>query len=768
MESKAEKIKSSVDIEEVIGRYIELKKNGPEYQACCPFHEEKTPSFSVVPNKGFYHCFGCGAHGDVIDFVMEYTKCSYKEAVASLSDGVLEAGEVVKKKSKRVDPYDPYTPVAKNGKTIKPGQQVSLINPKRDGQIWRAKPSMVHDYGPQGYVLRIDMDDGKKVTPMVRWCNGPKGEGWHCYPFDEPRPIYGYKEGQSQVLVVEGEKARDAIQAVAGDKITVVSWSGGTSGVEKTDWSPLSGRKIILWPDNDKPGFKAMAHLYGYLTAIADSVRLITPPEGLPKGWDGADKEWSSAQELFAWCKANASESPPKPEWLGEEVASEPEPKPEQQPEPPLPTEEDYGAPMADVVYLDQYGAVEDKPPATVESSESWKAELMFKDDGEKLVANVNNAQVLLSYHPDMKGVLGYNQFKKEIEIRKTPVWDTEGKSNYPRPLEDVDDTRATAWLERKGCKLTIGTVHNAIVSAAHHNPFNPLQDYLHGLEWDGKPRLNRALHRLLGCADNEYVSAVSRRFLIGAVARALNPGCKMDTMLILEGQQGLKKSTAVAALFGDGWFTDELGDLGSKDAAMQVQGIWCVEIAELATMNRAESNRIKEWITRRIDRFRPPYGRNIISAPRQCVLIGTVNPEGGYLKDATGGRRFWPVECTSINIEWIEKYRNLLWAEAVQAYKDGERWWFDHDERHIAEAEQEQRYESDPWDDRVSDFLKSRTTTSVSEIMETCLDLQTSNQNQIAQNRLAKILRMHGWKRKQRRWNGVRQWVYVNENSEG
>ena len=164
-------------------------------------------------------------------------------------------------------------------------------------------------------------------------------------------------------------------------------------------------------------------------------------------------------------------------------------------------------------------------PSPPIETSDDWKSMLIYSDDGSKLQANVNNAMVLLGYHPEVVGVFGYNEFTKRVDVLRRPPWQNEG-SKYPRSLSDVDDTRATAWLERHGVKLNIGVVHNAIVSAAHHNPFHPLQEYLNGLVWDQEPRLTNALADFFGCDKNEYTQAVSRRFLIGAVARALDPGC--------------------------------------------------------------------------------------------------------------------------------------------------------------------------------------------------------------------------------------------------
>ena len=186
--------------------------------------------------------------------------------------------------------------------------------------------------------------------------------------------------------------------------------------------------------------------------------------------------------------------------------------------------------------------------------------------------------------------------------------------------------------------------------------------------------------------------------------------------------------------------------------------------MAEMSTMGRAEANRIKEWITRRVDRFRPPYGRNVLKAPRQSVLIGTVNPEGGYLKDATGGRRFWPVKCSKINIDAIKNDRDQIWAEAVDCYLGGEEWWFDASDTHLAESEQQERYESDPWEEGINNYVNGKATTSVADIMKVALDLPSAQQNQFAQNRVAKILVSDGWLRKQRRINKQRQWIYVKD----
>jgi hypothetical protein len=170
----------------------------------------------------------------------------------------------------------------------------------------------------------------------------------------------------------------------------------------------------------------------------------------------------------------------------------------------------------------------------------------------------------------------------------------------------------------------------------------SPRQGLPGRLHWDGVERLDRWLSTYLGADDSDYSRAVGSRWLISAVARTFQPGAKADCCLILEGPQGIRKSTALRTIAGE-YFTDELADLGSKDAAMQTRGVWIIELSELDSLSHAEVARIKAFMSRTTDRFRPPYGMRLVESPRQCVFAGTVN-HGTYLRDETGGRRFWPI----------------------------------------------------------------------------------------------------------------------------
>ena len=225
---------------------------------------------------------------------------------------------------------------------------------------------------------------------------------------------------------------------------------------------------------------------------------------------------------------------------------------------------------------------------------------------------------------------------------------------------------------------------------------------------------------------------------MISAVSRIHNPGAKADCCLILEGEQGTKKSTALKVLAGD-WFTDEIAELGSKDAAMQTRGVWIIEIAELDSMSRTEVSKIKGFMSRAVDRFRPPYGKRLVNSPRQCVFAGSVNHRS-YLRDETGGRRFWPVACGVIKIEELARDRDQLWAEARDRFRDGSPWWLDSRElTALAEEEQADRCEEDPWQELISAWIEGRTDASIPEVLTQCINKPVPQWTQQDRNRVAR-----------------------------
>ena len=228
-----------------------------------------------------------------------------------------------------------------------------------------------------------------------------------------------------------------------------------------------------------------------------------------------------------------------------------------------------------------------------------------------------------------------------------------------------------------------------------------------------------------------------------------MDPGCKVDTMPILEGSQDSGKSTAIRLLY-EPWFTDDIADLGTKDSQMQICGVWGVEIAELAAIKPGENERLKAFLTRRTDRFRPSYARHVDEFPRQAVFVGTTNADV-YLRDETGGRRYLPIGCGRIDLKAIERDRDQIWAEAVHRYRAGEPWWLT-EEPDVQQAREQQaaRYVEDPWRPSIEKFLEGRDDASVAEILETHLGIEPAKWSQAEQNRVARILRVLGWHRYQ------------------
>ena len=284
---------------------VALEKDGNEFIACCPFHQEDTPSFTIFNgNDGAarFFCFGCNEKGDVLDFVQKIKGVDFKEALKVLGGAVQRPNVQPRRIAEPVDVYAgiaPLSPVSE----IKAGSRVKLWNPKR-GKFGTITPSMVFPYRSAsgdllGYVLRHDLSDGGKETPMVMWCDVPgQGLTWCRYPFPKPRPLYGLDRLSvgKQVIIVEGEKCADVGGAITGR--TVISWAGGTYGIHHADWSPLAGRSVVIWPDADEPGLRTAGKIAALLAGMGCAVKVIDV-SGRPKGWDvadAADDGWTRAE----------------------------------------------------------------------------------------------------------------------------------------------------------------------------------------------------------------------------------------------------------------------------------------------------------------------------------------------------------------------------------------------------------------------------------------------------------------------------------------
>jgi predicted P-loop ATPase len=331
-----------------------------------------------------------------------------------------------------------------------------------------------------------------------------------------------------------------------------------------------------------------------------------------------------------------------------------------------------------------------------------WR-EALAKSAKGLILPTFGNALIALRHAPEWRGVLGFNEFALQSEIRCPPPW-----GGKPEPWRDYHDSMTMEWLEHQGIPVGPNLAGRGALTVAEEHRYHPVRDYLDDLKWDRVERIDDWLTLYLGVDPTDYTRAVGARWLISGVARIRQPGCRADCALILEGLQGTFKSTTFQIL-GGAFYSDDIAELGTKDASLGTAGVWIVELAELDAMGRAEVSKVKAFLSRSTDRFRPPYGRHMIWAPRQCVFGGTVNGNK-YLKDETGGRRFWPVACGDVKLNELRRDRDQLWAEADARYGNGDHWWLDtKDLVNAATDEQEQRYSFDPWEPLIEKWLENK-----------------------------------------------------------
>jgi predicted P-loop ATPase len=416
---------------------------------------------------------------------------------------------------------------------------------------------------------------------------------------------------------------------------------------------------------------------------------------------------------------------------------------------------------MSDIDDLIREHGEEISGSGAASNDDHWRDDLLRTRKG---TPKGNIANALTGLRHALAGIVAYDQFALRTVLRHSPPWVLPTEFKPIVVWSDYDDVRAAEWLQHRGINVTPAVAGQAAETIAKDNPFHPVREYLAGLRWDREPRLDRWMIDYLGAGkdtDWEYLLAVAAKFLISAVARVEEPGIQADCCPILEGPQGIGKSTALKILFQP-WFADELADFGSKDAAMQLHGVWCVELAELDNLARSEATRSKQFISRRTDHFRPPYGRHVIDAPRQNVFAGTVNGSG-YLKDETGARRFWPIACATIDIKGLGAVKDQLWAEAMARYEAGESWWMDTaDLARAARLEQAARFDADVWHDKIMGYVAGRDSVTLAEVLAH-IGIVEDRRTQSDANRVAKTLKHEGWRRKQVREGGVQRWKYVS-----
>ena len=343
--------------------------------------------------------------------------------------------------------------------------------------------------------------------------------------------------------------------------------------------------------------------------------------------------------------------------------------------------------------------------PEADTNPDEWKTRLKFTEKGA-LAQTIENVVLILQNDPKLAGCIALNEMDHNIVARKSLPWKkVEGTAQWI----DSDDAALRYYMERAYGISSKDRIFDAVNVVATENRFHPVKDYLNGCTWDGVPRVETLLVDYLGADDTEYTRTVTRKTLAAAVARIFKPGCKFDHCLTLRGCQGLGKSSFIG-LLGGPWFSDSFNTLQGKDAYEQILGVWIMEIGELAGLKKAEVETIKQYLSKRSDRFRPAYGRRTQEFPRQCIFIASTN-ESQFLRDTTGNRRFWVVDTPNDPPRdfWEDLTPEVvrsIWAEAVEIYRRGEPLYLTKKMEAVAREIQSAYEEENPRAGIVTDYL--------------------------------------------------------------
>lgn len=376
---------------------------------------------------------------------------------------------------------------------------------------------------------------------------------------------------------------------------------------------------------------------------------------------------------------------------------------------------------------------------------DDWKSFLRMAKNG--YIADDLNILIALKFSPEFSCLFGYDESWRTVVALRPPPFAT--REPVPCWWQDEHTTLLGAWLIYQGfAKPNDRLIDRCVQATASAHAFHRVRDYLNHVVWDGEERIESWLIHYFGAKDTPYTRAVGKCFMIAAVARVMHPGSKVDNLLILEGAQGLRKSSALQKLAGTDFFIDNLASFGSRDASHQIAGFWIYEIAEIDRQIRGvAAGKTKSFVTTSVDFFRPAYTRRRIRVPRDSIMVGTTNLQE-YLVDSSGNRRFWPVWCERADVEGLADHRDVLWAEAVGRYHAGEPWHLSPELEALAAIEQKRRVESHPWGELVLPFLEkiaaAGTDVSVAEIFRG--PLGGRDRTSSAEKAVVKILQGEGW----------------------
>ena len=364
------------------------------------------------------------------------------------------------------------------------------------------------------------------------------------------------------------------------------------------------------------------------------------------------------------------------------------------------------------------------------------------------------NLETIMTHDPALKGKIRYNEFSKMIEF--------DGE-----PIRDQVETNLLLWIAKKyDLEMPTKRVSEVLAVVADKHPIHPVREWLEQLAWDGTERVSSLLCEYFGADDTPLVREMSLKWAVGCVARIYQPGCKLDTVLVIQGPQGARKSTAFRKLTGnDAWFSDTLVDFRNKDAYQQLQGVWIYELAELDNVKRSDIGAIKAFLSAQVDKYRPSYGRHVQTYPRSTAFVGSTNDLEFLPADPTGSRRFWPVKIGAIEIERIDQDRDQLWAEAVALYKSGTCWWLEGQaNQDLVDVSQEYR-QHDSWEGVIEGWLRTQFDPfTLEDVLRNALKKDPDQQSRYDGMRAAALLTGLGCVKRRMHHDGARRVMWAKD----
>jgi len=614
-------------------------------------------------------------------------------------------------------------------------------------------PKYIHKYTDEGnnlvaLVARYEyLEDGFTKKEFRQYSFDYDQRKWVPKGLKSNCPLYKLYEisnnPHAKILIVEGEKTAEAAQRIVGGQAIVTTWMGGSSAVKKTNWTHLTNRDIVIWPDNDEAGIKAANDIATILIGIANTLKVyeVGKIAKFEKKFDAADAEklGYSKKELFDLLVSSAVILKP--------LATLAVNKQHEFPSDSL---------IGKVTKIESAAEVVSHSFQSASIRGIWQdLNLQMNSNGTAPNANAFNVVQILTRYPLYAGKFYEDSFKGRRYYKDKPLVDYD----YSVLLYELQGAFGLA-------KITKSIIIEALEQIFAANKRIHYVEYLDGLTWDEQPRIDRFFIDCVGAHDTNYSEAVSKNFWIAMVKRATSPGIKFDNMVILEGKQGIKKTSLLKLIAGE-YYTTIGEDPNNKDFFLKLKGNIIVEIEELDAFKRSEVTTLKRILSTTTDGFRSPYGRIVEEHPRTSIFVGTTN-KLDYLSDSTGNRRYWPIECNKVEFDYVEKYRDQLFAEAYVRAKANEIFW-EVPLEFMEDIYSKRRNESaakeavdDAFYGIVESYVYGKEVVDIGEVLTQALCYNYSQIKQPDSVRIAKILKHLGFSNKVFNQSGVskRRWI--------